>query len=135
MDVVNLDEDDLEFILREGADSRTIKKLAQQAKATAASGDADEEAAQQRARQLHDKQTAEIKRALQQEDKEREERLECFLHSQHEELDKLLRRQGEHDPERVLEIKRKRQLIKMKAKAEMLTKVAQVPNWRRDLQR
>lgn len=107
--VAALDQDDLEYILREGADSRTIKKLTQQAGSIqAGEGTAAEERARRRERELYDRQTREIKRMLLQEQAQREDRLESFLDSQHAELQKCMKSEGEHDPERILEIRKKR---------------------------
>lgn len=91
---------------------------------------------QEREKEIRDKETEEIRAELEKESKSREEQVEDFLDKQTEELMSLVQSQRDADPERILEIRQKRQLVKTKLKAYLLSKASvQNRNWRIDLRK
>lgn len=130
---MNLNEDDLEYIVREGQTRYSMNKMLSK-KSEKFMQDVFKEIHEEKHQKQYTKQTKLIKKQLLKEQKERERKLEDFLNQQQIELNDCLRKQVENDPERIVEIKRKRQLIKMKTKAALMTKLDSTPDWHRKLQ-
>ena len=90
---------------------------------------------QNKQKELYDQQTRDLRQEVLQEQREQREQLEKFLERQQEDLEKKMGIQSEKDPSRVLEIKKKAQYIKIRARGQMLITSKFEKNWQKNMKK